>query len=241
MEFIGELERAFAALLYPWRFAIAGLAIAAMVGMLYLARRRRWDVAVRRHPRLSAGLTVLALAVALPTGWYLASPLFIRTQLDEPGPVAAATTPAMSPGPSPVGFPTPTPAMSSMPDPTGGPTSSLTPVATPFAPRTLASGTFKGADSFHFGRGAVQLIESAPGAFIVRFEGFSVRNGPDLYVYLSPNADGYARSSIELGRLKATDGSFNYAVPPETDLAQVRSVVIWCKQFSVLFASAGLG
>ena len=45
-------------------------------------------------------------------------------------------------------------------------------------------GMFEGADDFHFGRGDALLIETAPGAYTLRFENFSVRNGPDLFVYL---------------------------------------------------------
>jgi hypothetical protein len=83
-----------------------------------------------------------------------------------------------------------------------------------------------------------RLIETAPGQFTLRLEDFAVRNGPDLYVYLSPDATGYAEGAIELGRLKADRGNQNYAVPPGSDLAKVASVVIWCKQFAVLFATA---
>ena len=65
-----------------------------------------------------------------------------------------------------------------------------------------------------------------------------MRNGPDLYVYLSPDPNGYAEGAIELGRLRATDGSFNTPIPPGTDVRALRSVVIWCSEFAVLFAVA---
>jgi hypothetical protein len=67
-----------------------------------------------------------------------------------------------------------------------------------------------------------------------------VRNGPDLFVYLSPSADGYAEGALNLGGLKATDGSFNYEVPEGTDISQFKSVIIWCRRFTVLFAVAPL-
>jgi hypothetical protein len=67
-----------------------------------------------------------------------------------------------------------------------------------------------------------------------------VRNGPDLFVYLSPSADGYARGAIELGRLKADRGNQNYEVPAGADVTGAKSVVIWCKQFAHLFATAPL-
>ena len=83
-------------------------------------------------------------------------------------------------------------------------------------------------------------IETAPGRYTLRFEEFSVRNGPDLYVYLSPDAAGYADGALELGTLKATDGAFGYELPEGTDPSDFGSAVIWCKQFAVLFAVAPL-
>jgi hypothetical protein len=97
-----------------------------------------------------------------------------------------------------------------------------------------------GADEFHFGRGTVRLIQTAAGGYVVRLENFEVRNGPDLYVYLSPSVDGSVDGAVDLGRLKADKGNQNYDVPPGTDAEGARSVVIWCRQFSVLFATARL-
>ena len=98
-----------------------------------------------------------------------------------------------------------------------------------------------GADDFHFGRGTAQLIETAPGAYTLRFEDFSVRNGPDLFVYLTPDPTGESiDGGINLGALKATDGAFNYELPPSTDVSQFSSAIVWCKQFAVLFAVAEL-
>ena len=76
---------------------------------------------------------------------------------------------------------------------------------------------------------------------MLRLENFSVRNGPDLYVYLVRD-EGARRvdESLNLGRLKATDGAFNYDIPAGVDIASVKSVVVWCKQFGVLFAEAPL-
>ena len=52
------------------------------------------------------------------------------------------------------------------------------------------------------------------------------------------SADGYADGSLELGKLKATDGAFGYDLPAGTDPADFASAIIWCKQFSHLFATA---
>lgn len=232
MEFIGDLERAFAAVVYPNRLAIAAILAVVVLIVAGIAVRGRWDHAARRHPRRTAAILVPALAIALPLGWYLGSPLVLSSTIDEPAPIVAGR-PSASPSaaPSVSAAPSAKPSASSTPAPT--------PTPTP-APITR-TGSFSGADDFHFGRGTALLIETEPGTFVVRLEDFAVRNGPDLYVYLSPKDDGYTEGAIELGRLKADTGNQNYAVPAGVDPAEVGSVVIWCKQFSVLFAVAGLG
>jgi hypothetical protein len=208
---LGDLERLLAQL-YPYRIPIAiGLVIAAGV-LAYVARRRHWMDVVRRHPRASVLVAAVVLAVGLPVGWVLGSPLFIRTELAEVSPLAAIQ-PSSAPNVS----------------------------AAPAGARVVLQGDFQGADEFHFGSGKVLLVESAPGRYTLRFEDFSVRNGPDLFVYLSPNPDGYADDALELGPLKASDGSFNYEVPAGTDISRFRSALVWCRAFNVLFATAPLG
>jgi hypothetical protein len=100
------------------------------------------------------------------------------------------------------------------------------------------AGEFHGTDDFHFGRGTARIVETAPGRYTLRLADFSVRNGPDLYVYLSPDANDYVDGAVELGKLKATDGAFSYDLPSGTDPAEFASAIIWCKQFSHLFAVA---
>jgi Electron transfer DM13 len=200
--------------------AVASIAIA--LAFFLIAWRRGWFAAARRHPVRSGIALVVAVVIGAPLGWYLASPIWIRTSL-----VEAAPTPA----PSPTQAPKP-------PSATAAPTASAT--APPFAPTTIATGKCHGTDEFHFGRGTARIIEVAPGRYHLRLEDFSVRNGPDLYVYLSTAADDYADDALEVGTLKATDGSFGYDLPAGTDPTRFRSAIIWCKQFSHLFAVAPL-
>ena len=224
MSFIGDLERLFATSLYPLRVPIAIGLVVIVVALVLVARRRGWGSVARRHPARTTAVAVVLLAVGLPVAWYLGSPLFIRTSLVEPPPSAGAPSPAQVSTAAPTAVaPTST---SPAPEPTSGPE---------------RRGTFVGADEFHFGSGTARLIETAPGTWTLRFEGFSVRNGPDLYVYLSPDAAGYVDGAVELGTLQATDGDFNTDIPAGTDIDAVRSVVIWCKQFAVQFAVAELG
>jgi hypothetical protein len=225
---LGDLGSAVLGAAYSFRVVIAIAAVAVAVALAITARRRRWLGRARRHPLRSAAILIPTLAIALPVGWYLASPLILSTTIDEPAPIAAATG---SPSVSPRASVAPSVSESVVP----APSATRAPIA--------LAGAFHGSDDFHFGRGTARLIETAPGSFVVRLEDFAVRNGPDLYVYLSPSADGYARGSIELGRLKADTGNQNYVVPAGTldDPAVAASVVIWCKQFSHLFATAPLG
>jgi hypothetical protein len=227
VELFGDLERAFATSLYPLRVPIAIGVSLGLVVLVLVARRRGWLGAARRHPMRAAAVALALIAVGAPTAWYLGSPLFIRTALVEPAP-------SIAPGPAETSEPSPPEAS---PSTTSAPTELPVTTAAPPAPR---SGMFTGADDFHFGRGTATLLEVEPGRWVVRFEDFSVRNGPDLYVYLSPDPDGYAKGAVELDRLKATDGAFNTTVPVGTDVSSLRSVVIWCKQFAVQFAVAPL-
>jgi hypothetical protein len=73
---------------------------------------------------------------------------------------------------------------------------------------------------------------------VLRLEEFKSTNGPDLYVYLS--TDKQASDFVSLGRLKANIGNQNYDIPSGTDLSKYDTVLVWCKQFSVLFGSAEL-
>lgn len=193
MEFLGDIERFVATSLYPNRVPIAiGLVIVAVL-LAVVARRRRWDLVVRRNPRRSLAVAIPALIVGVPLAWYLGSPLFITTELNEE-PAAGGST--------------------------------------------VSTGEFQGADEFHFGSGRASVVASADGSLRVRFDDFAVRNGPDLFVYVSPDTDGSIDGGTELGVLKASEGSFEYVLPAGTDPGAIRSVVVWCKQFAVLFAHA---
>ena len=90
------LQRTFFDSLYTYRFEVAVATVIVTVVVLVFAWRLGWFAAARRHPARAGALVVVLLAVALPIGYYTASPLWIRTVLIEPAPavvVAATPTP----------------------------------------------------------------------------------------------------------------------------------------------------
>ena len=109
----------------------------------------------------------------------------------------------------------------------------------PAASLAIPMGNFIGiGDGIHDAVGEVFVIEAEDGSKFLRFENFKASNGPDLYVYLA--TDETASDYVSLGKLKENIGNQNYLIPPGSDLSNQDTVLIWCKQFSVLFGSAKL-
>jgi hypothetical protein len=118
-----------------------------------------------------------------------------------------------------------------------------TPEAQPVA---VLQGQFQDADSFHRGAGQATVYRLPDGSHVLRFEEFEVTNGPDLHVLLSTHPAPTNRAEVmegylDLGQLKGNVGSQNYEIPPETDLSQYKSIVIYCEPFHVVFSTATLG
>lgn len=234
MKFFGALERILSEDLYPYRVPLTLAAVAVLIGALVLAWRTGWGTRViataRRRPGPAALVGLATLALVVPLGNYLVAPLWTRSALVEVSPLDAAYVdlqPRASLERDSKTPPPPPPAVPSTP-------------GTPTPARVVSRGEWKGADDFHFARGQVLLVEVAPGQFVLRLEGFSVRNGPDLFVLLSPTTDGARDGALKLGRLKATDGSFNYEIPSGTSVEAFKSAMVWCEQFAVLFGTAPL-
>jgi hypothetical protein len=97
-------------------------------------------------------------------------------------------------------------------------------------------------DPIHYGQGGVSVYSDT----VFLHEDFEVGPGPDYHVYLVPkegirsSGDLGAAMYVDLGRLKAFQGSQNYAIPAGVDLRQYPSVLIWCQRFSVLISPADL-
>lgn len=209
-----------------------------------------------KRPLLLFG-TLASIAVIV-AAWYLLSPLFINKTVNEEFPAQIPTPQELAKMsqeelmktnidntkiPPTVVVEEPMP--SSLATPTHSrPTPSST--ATPQEPIALLQGEFKGKDSFHAGSGKAAIFMLSDDKRIVRFENFSVTNGPDLRVILSSNASPQNREEleangyVELGALKGNVGNQNYDIPPDVDITKYKSVVIYCKPFHVVFATADL-
>ncbi len=104
---------------------------------------------------------------------------------------------------------------------------------------TVRQGELVRISAADYGTGAVRIVTLGTERFL-RFENVEIAGAPDMYVYLSDQTDGRPGTYVDLGKLKATNGSFNYAIPAGVDLATIRSVVVWCRQFSVTVTYAPL-
>lgn len=182
--------------------------------------------AIRADRRLQAGVAALAIAGGA-FAWWTISPLFLTTSLSETTREATAqvtTAPRAAAAPTAGATAAPTAAA------TGAPTALL-----------LSRGELQRVDDVHHGMGPVLLLE-LEGKRFVRFDNVAIQNGPDLHVYLARGAGGAYDGSrdLYLGALKATNGTFTYDLPAGTRTADYRSVVVWCRAFSVLFTWADL-
>jgi hypothetical protein len=89
----------------------------------------------------------------------------------------------------------------------------------------------------HATSGTVKIVRRENDQLLV-LEDFRTDNGPSLYVYLSK--DRGVTQSINLGMLKSTSGTFSYEVAATVDTKEYPYVLIWCREFAVLFGSARL-
>ncbi|EWM17180.1 DM13 domain-containing protein [Kutzneria sp. 744] len=109
----------------------------------------------------------------------------------------------------------------------------------------VQKGTFR--TLAHPTSGQAEIVKGAGGSYTVQLRDFSTSDGPAVHVWLTDKAQdagdaAFGRDGhLDLGNLKATNGNEVYAVPAGTDIAQYKSVLVWCERFSVGFGVAGLG
>lgn len=156
-------------------------------------------------------IIILIILIAIGIGWYTLSPFFIRSSINEVSPLNNVGS--------------------------DNSTSSAATTSEPglISPGVIAEGNFISQE--HEVSGKVMLINVGDQQ-VIRFEDFTTLNGPDLRVYLSKDLE--AKDFVDAGKLKATDGNMNYELATNVDINQYKYVLIWCKDFKVLFGSAEL-
>jgi hypothetical protein len=114
-------------------------------------------------------------------------------------------------------------------------------------PSLVKSGEFTTIDAVRWARGSVQVYQIADGSWLVRLEGFEVRNGPQLHLFLSANPQPRTPEEVregglgfDWGPLKGTLGNQNFALPSGFNMGAVKSVVIFSIPYQAVFSSAQL-
>ena len=105
--------------------------------------------------------------------------------------------------------------------------------------QTTYTAVLQGVDTIHWGRGTAKITTDKNTPTLSFSEDFEVAQGPDLFVYLSPNPAGQELGEYaSLGALNSIKGAQEYTLP--SNYKDYKTVVIWCRAFSVTFATADL-
>jgi hypothetical protein len=198
---------------------------------------------LRRYWWAAAGLAI----IIAPIAWYLGSPLFINRVVDEPFPTSGTPDfPMSKDAVIPPGM-TQQQAEDEMMDASRQETAASDKMpAGADQGMIVVRGTLAGKDDVHKGEGTASVYRVG-GQVVLRLDPFRVTNGPDLYVYLSghssprTSAQLHEAGALEVARLKGNVGSQNYGLPADLDIGKFKSVVIYCRRFSAVFARAPLG
>jgi hypothetical protein len=174
---------------------------------------RRW---AKAHPGGAGAIAILGLAlVGSGVYWFAPLRLFLDREVGE-------------------SLPTPSASISASP---GGEEAS-----TPIRVQELSSGEFRSLE--HATSGLARIVELEDGSRFVRLQDLDTSDGPDLRVYLTdqPVSDDWGvwddGRYVDLGDLKGNVGDSNYRIPDDADLAAFRTVVVWCRRFTVGFGVA---
>lgn len=168
------------------------------------------------HRSAAAAITVAALAlIGLGIYWFGPQRLVLDREVAE-------------------ALPTPTAAT----DPSTG----EEPLEEPSGVEELGAGEFRSLE--HGTTGLARIVELEDGSRFVRLEELDTSDGPDLRVYLTdqPVSDDWGvwddGRYVDLGALKGNVGDSNYLIPEDVDPLDFRTVVIWCRRFTVGFGVA---
>ena len=185
------------------------------------------------------GVAVIVVVAGAAFAWWLLSPLFLNTTVEEEFPFSATAD-------MPVGM-TQTEAEDIMQGMAKVDMEEMEEMPDEMAQAVaLSSGMFRDADNFHKGSGTATIYRLPDGTGALRFENLDVTNGPDLRVLLSTHPDPQNKAElneagyIHIEKLKGNRGNQNYELPADADLESFGSVIIYCMPFHVIFSVAPL-
>jgi hypothetical protein len=99
----------------------------------------------------------------------------------------------------------------------------------------ISQGSFIGAA--HTVTGVVKLSKDASGKKYLVFDNFNTQSGPDLRIWMAEDLSGKVYSEITS---TVKNGTYSLQIPSDVDTSKKTFVLVWCKQFTVLFGSAAL-
>ncbi len=111
------------------------------------------------------------------------------------------------------------------------------------APASTPTGTFQAGE--HPTQGTVSIVTENGKRYLVLSQDFQSAKGPDLHVIMyktdAPPKGGLKKADYYiLAPLKKISGTQRYAIPDKVNVANYKSVAIWCKQFNATFGYAPL-
>lgn len=95
-------------------------------------------------------------------------------------------------------------------------------------------------------KGDWQIVKENGQTIFRLSEDFKTKNGPDLKLFLSPEAvrdvtgSTATHNAVKLGVLKSNKGTQDYIIPANIDLSQFRSILIHCEAYSKLWGGANI-
>jgi Electron transfer DM13 len=118
--------------------------------------------------------------------------------------------------------------------------SAVTKVAMGQSPQT---GSFQAGE--HPVQGNIRIIRYKNKRYLEFDKSFKTDNGPDLFVILHrdrtvPIYGIKQKDYTSIARLQKTKGTQRYAIPNNVNLADFKSVAVWCRQFNATFGFAAL-
>jgi hypothetical protein len=112
-------------------------------------------------------------------------------------------------------------------------------------PFVILTGDFTTIDPLHQGTGTASIYQVGDKRYVLRLGPFTVTNGPDLHVFLSPlpmprTSTDALNGSLDVGALASSNIAQNFEIPSGTFLDIYKSVVIYSSSLNIVYTTAEL-